>query len=183
MNKKFNFSLSKDKINTVTILVIVMVLLAAVLGVASYFTVKRAVSTSESIKTVKAELEDDKLLITRLKALRSNAEYYQKQREEYDKVIADYDSYNRVDYYIALDEMCRDYNLKVEELTVGDLEPMGNVNMALTTLTVTGQEIDVRSMAKDIVSQLEIARIDDIAMVKGEDGTVTATMKIVNFTK
>ena len=68
-------------------------------------------------------------------------------------------------------------------MNVGQLENQGNVNVAKTTLSVVGDELDVRKMAAAIVSQQCIARIDDIAMAKQEDGTVAATMTIVNFTK
>ena len=59
----------------------------------------------------------------------------------------------------------------------------GNINQATTTIAVVGEEIDVRRMAVEIVSQEQIARIDTIAMAKQQDGTVAASMVIVNFTK
>ena len=79
--------------------------------------------------------------------------------------------------------MCKKYNLKVVDISVGDMVANGLVCEAKTTIAVVGEEVDVRRMAVEIVSQQEIARIDTIAMAKQEDGTVAASMVIVNFTK
>ena len=46
-----------------------------------------------------------------------------------------------------------------------------------------GDEINVKQLAEFIVSQQEIARIDTIAMAEQEDGSVVASLVIVNFTK
>ena len=88
-----------------------------------------------------------------------------------------------MDYYIELDELCKKYNLRIADISVGDMVANGNVNQATTTIAVVGEEIDVRRMAVEIVSQEQIARIDTIAMAKQQDGTVAASMVIVNFTK
>ena len=98
-------------------------------------------------------------------------------------IIADNGTYNPVDYYVEIDELCAKYNLKIVDISVGNMVANGLVFEATTTLAVVGEEIDVRRMAVEIVSQEQIARIDTIAMAKQEDGTVAATMTIVNFTK
>jgi hypothetical protein len=69
------------------------------------------------------------------------------------------------------------------EISVGEMVENGLVHEASTTLAVVGEETNVRKMAVEIVSQEKIARIDTIGMAKQQDGTVAATMVIVNFTK
>lgn len=120
MDKKFNLSSFKGKVDSTVFLVLFLVLLAALLGVASYFTVKTSMETSDKIKSVNEELEDNYVLIGRLRELKKNSDYYLKQKAEYDKVIADAGTYNSVDYYVELDSLCRKYDLKIEEIKVGE---------------------------------------------------------------
>lgn len=183
MNKKLDLSQMKGKVSNVVLISIGMVVLAIVLGVTSWFTIKRSISLSESIDSAQTKLEENRTLIKRLETLKGNSEYYLKQKEEYDKIIADEGTYDPIDYYVELDEMCKKYGLTITELNVGKLNTDNAVKTATTTLAVLGKEADVRRMAAEIVSQPEIARIDDIAMAKNGDGTVVATMTIVNFTK
>ncbi|MGN0539224.1 MAG: hypothetical protein ACI4KI_05150 [Candidatus Fimenecus sp.] len=183
MNKKLDLSLLKEKLNGVALIGIVMVLLVAVMGFASWYTIKTSMETKVKIQNVVSEYNSNKLLVSSLKALKNNSDDYVTQKEKYDSVIAEAGSYSVKGYTVELDEKCAEYNLEITDLNVGNIENQGNVNAAKTTISVVGKEIDVRRFAADIVSQQCIARIDDIAMAKQEDGTVAATMTIVNFTK
>lgn len=182
MNKNFGNPL-KGKINSVTLIVLVIVVLVGVLGTATWFTLKQTFEVSDNIQNVKTDLNNNRILMNRLEELKSNSEYYENQKAEYDKVIADAGTYNEIDYYIELDSICRKFNLIISDIEVGKLEATGNYQSAKTQLTVTGEEIDIRRMAAEIVSQPQIARIDDISMIENGNGTVTATFAIVNFTK
>lgn len=183
MNTKINLSGLKDKVSTVALVVIAMVFLVAVLGVASYFTISEVAQLKETIGSSITKYDENKIFVASLEKLRADSKYYEAQQAEYDKIIADNGTYNVVDYYVELDEMCKKYNLKVVDISVGDMVANGLVCEAKTTIAVVGEEVDVRRMAVEIVSQQEIARIDTIAMAKQEDGTVAASMVIVNFTK
>ena len=77
----------------------------------------------------------------------------------------------KLDYYIELDELCKKYNLRIVDISVGDMVANGNVNQATSVIAVVGEEVDVRRMAVEIVSQEQIARIDTIAMAKQEGVT------------
>lgn len=183
MNTKINLSGLKDKVSTVALVVIAMVILVAVLGVASYFTILEVARLNETIGASVTKYDENKIFVASLEKLKADSKYYEAQQAEYDKVIADNGTYNTVDYYVELDEMCKKYNLQVVDISVGSMVTNGLVNEARTTIAVVGEEVDVRRMAVEIVSQQEIARIDTIAMAKQEDGTVAATMVIMNFTK
>ena len=183
MNTKINLSGLKDKVSSVTLVVIAMVLLVAILGVASYFTIDEVTQLKERIGTSVTKYDENKIFVASLEKLRADSKYYEAQQAEYDKVIADNGTYNVVDYYVEVDELCKKYNLKLIDISVGEMQANGLVNEATTTIAVVGEEVDVRRMAVEIVSQEQIARIDTIAMAKQEDGTVAASMVIVNFTK
>ncbi len=183
MNTKINLSGLKDKVSTVALVVIAMIFLVAVLGVASYFTITEVAQLKETIGASVTKYDENKIFVASLEKLKADSKYYEAQQAEYDKVIADNGTYNPVDYYIELDELCAKYNLKIVDIQVGDMVANELVNEATTTIAVVGEEIDVRKMAVKIVSQEQIARIDTIAMAKQEDGTVAASMVIVNFTK
>lgn len=183
MNTKINLSGLKDKVSSVALVVIAMVVLVVVLGVASYFTISEVANLKESIGSNITRYDENKIFVASLEKLKADSKYYEAQQAEYDKVIAENGSYNTVDYYIELDEMCKKYNLTVVDISVGDMVANGLVNEATTVIAVVGEEVDVRRMAVEIVSQEQIARIDTIAMAKQQDGTVAASMVIVNFTK
>lgn len=184
MNKNISLSQLKGKISTVALISIGMVLLAVILGVSAWFTIKRTIAVSDEIKSAQEEFNNNKSLVANLNKLKSNSDYYIKQKEEYDKVIAEEGSYDSIQYYIELDEMCKNYNLEIVDIQVGGLETTDSgVPSARTTLSVIGDEINIKRMAAEIVSQPQLARIDDISMKKGEDGKVEASMTIVNFTK
>jgi Tfp pilus assembly protein PilO len=183
MNTKINLSGLKDKVSTVALVIIAMVLLVAVLGVASYFTITEVAQLKDTIGSSVTKYDENKIFVASLEKLKADSKYYEAQQAEYDKVIAEAGSYNPVDYYVKVEEMCTRYNLNIVDIQVGDMVPNGLVNEASTTIAVVGKEIDIRKMAVEIVSQEQIARIDTIAMAKQEDGTVAATMVIVNFTK
>ncbi len=183
MNKDIKLSDLKEKVNSTVLVAIAMVLLVVVLGVASYFTIQEVTSLKDTIGKTVIAYNENKNLVASLEKLKSDSEYYAKQQAEYDKVIADNGTYNTVDYYVEIDEICKKYNLQIVDISVGDMVANGNVSEATTALSVVGEEIDVRRMAVEIVSQEQIARIDTIAMAKQQDGTVAASMVIVNFTK
>lgn len=183
MNTKINLSDLKDKVSSVVLLTVAMVLLVIVLGVASFFTIKEVSDLKASIGSSVTKLDENKIFVASLEKLKADSKYYEAQQAEYDKVIADNGSYNPVDYYVEVDELCRKYNLQIVDISVGEMEENGLVHEASTTLAVVGEEINIRRMAVEIVSQERIARIDTIAMAKQQDGTVAATMVIVNFTK
>ncbi|MBR5203457.1 MAG: hypothetical protein IKW45_09350 [Clostridia bacterium] len=183
MNTKINISDLKEKVNSAVLLTVAMVLLVIVLGVASYFTIAEVAELKENIGSSVTTLDENKIFVASLEKLKADSKYYEAQQAEYDKVIAEYGTYNPVDYYVVLDELCRKYDLSIIEISVGEMVENGLVHEASTTLAVVGEEINVRKMAVEIVSQEKIARIDTIAMAKQQDGTVAATMVIVNFTK
>lgn len=183
MNKDIKLSDLKEKVNSTVLVAIAMVLLVVVLGVASYFTIQEVTSLKDTIGKTVIAYNENKKLVASLEKLKADSEYYAKQQAEYDKVIADNGTYNTVDYYVEIDEICKKYNLKIVDISVGDMVVNGNVSEATTALSVVGEEIDVRRMAVEIISQEQIARIDTIAMAKQQDGTVAASMVIVNFTK
>ena len=183
MNIDINLSQIKDKINANVIITIVLFALAVVLGYTCWLTFEQGEELQNSVYSSVEQYENNRMLLKNLKNLQANSDYYLAQKEKYDEVIAEADSYNSVDYYVELTELCEKYELTVQELTVGEMVPMGNVKSATTTLAVTGSEIDIKQMAEYIVSQQEIARIDSIAMTEQADGTVVAALQIVNFTK
>lgn len=183
MNTKISLSALKDKVSTVVLVVIAMVFLVIVLGIASYFTISEVTKLNDTINASVTKYDENKIFVASLEKLKADSKYYEAQQAEYDKVIAENGSYNPVDYYVELDELCQKYNLQIVDISVGDMIANGLVFEATTTLAVVGEEVDVRRMAVEIISQEQIARIDTIAMAKQEDGTVAATMTIVNFTK
>lgn len=183
MNTKISLSGLKDKVSTVALVVIAMVFLVAILGVASYLTISEVAQLKDTIGASVTSYDENKIFVASLEKLKADSKYYEAQQAEYDKVIADNGTYSTVDYYVEIDELCRKYNLKVVDISVGEMVPNALVNEATTTVSVVGEEVDVRRMAVEIVSQEQIARIDTIAMAKQEDGTVAASMVIVNFTK
>ncbi len=183
MNKNINLSQLKDKINGNVVITIVLVVLAAVLAYTCYYTFQEGIQLQDSIYANVQDYNNNKTLLKNLKNLQANSEYYLAQKEKYDEVIAENGTYNTVDYYVELTELCEAYELTIQEISVGDMAPNGNVNEATTTITVTGSELNVKRMAEHIVSQKEIARIDNIAMTQQDDGTVITAMTIVNFTK
>lgn len=183
MNMNINLSQLKDKINGNVIITIILVLLAAVLGYAGWYTFQEGVDLEASVAKQITAYNDNRALLKNLKNLQANSEYYLAQKEKYDAVIADEGTYNRVDYYVELVELCEEYELKVTEIEVGELTASGVVNEATATVTVIGDEINVKGMVKHITSQEQIARVDSISMAEQEDGTVMAILTIVNFTK
>ncbi len=183
MNTNIKLSDLKEKINTTVLVAIAMIFLVIILAVASYFTVQEVTQLKESIGASTTALRENKILVSSLEKLKADAKYYEAQQEKYDEVIADNGTYNSIDYYIEIDELCKKYDLRIVDISVGDMASNGNVNQATTTIAVVGEEINVRKMAVEIVSQEQIARVDTIAMAKQQDGTVAASMVIVNFTK
>lgn len=183
MDLKFSLSQLKGKISSATLIVIVLIIFVILFGVAGWFTIQENISYKELIQSKISEYNDSKILVSRLKELKANSEYYIKQGEKYDEVIADADTYNPVDYYVEIDELCREFNLKIDEISVGELVPDTLTKSAKTTLVVTGEEVNVRRFASYIVSQKELARIDSVSMTEQDDGTVIAALEIVNFTK
>lgn len=183
MNLNINLSQIKDKINANVVITIVLVLLAAALGYAGWLTFDQGVRLEANVASKITEYNENRNLLKNLKDLQANSAYYAAQKEKYDEVIADADTYNTVDYYVELTEICEKYDLKVQEITIGEMLPAGNVKAATSTIAVSGDEINVKQMAEYIVTQKEIARIDSIVMTEQEDGSVAACLAIVNFTK
>ena len=183
MNTNINLSQIKEKVNGNVIITIVLILLAVVLGYVCWLTFDEGVKLEADVSKHITEYNDNRNLLKSLKNLQANSDYYAAQKEKYDDVIADADTYNTVDYYVELTELCEKYELTIKEITIGELVPTGSVKSATSTIAVEGDEINVKQMAKFIVSQQEIARIDTIAMAEQEDGSVVASLVIVNFTK
>lgn len=183
MNKNINLSQLKEKINGNVIIIAALVVLAVVLGYVCWLTFDNNVDLEARISTEIATYNQNRNLLRNLKNLKANSEYYIEQKDKYDEVIAEAGTYNTVDYYVELSELCDRFGLTIDEINIGEMIPMGNVQSATTTLVVIGDEIDVKVMAEYIVSQSEIARIDSIAMTEQSDGTVVASLTIVNFTK
>lgn len=183
MNMNINLSQLKDKVNGNVVIIVILILLAAMLGYAGWYTFQEGVELEASVAKQITVYNDNRALLKNLKNLQANSNYYLAQKAEYDSVIADEGTYNRVDYYVELVETCEEYDLKVVEIEVGELTANGIVNEANATVTVVGDEINVKGMIKKITSQQEIARVDAVSMAEQEDGTVVAILTIVNFTK
>ncbi len=183
MNTNINLSQIKEKINGNVIITIILILLAFVLGYTCWYTFEEGEELQNNIYASVEEYEDNRTLLKNLKNLQANSNYYTAQKEKYDEVIADAGTYNTVDYYVELTELCEKYELTIKEITIGEMVPAGNVKSATTTLAVEGDEINVKQMSEFIVSQKQIARIDSIAMIEQADGSVLASLVIVNFTK
>lgn len=183
MNMNINLSQIKEKISTNVIITIVLILLAGVLGYVSWLTFQDGVALEAKVSEQITVYNGNRNLLRNLKDLQANSSYYLAQKEKYDEVIADADTYNTVDYYVELTELCEKYELKVIELNIGELVPSGVVNSATTTVAVSGEEINVKQMIEYIVTQEKIARVDSIAMTEQADGSVVASFVIVNFTK
>lgn len=182
---KFNFNLAslKEKTNGVVVVVVLVLIMLGILGVGIWYTVGSIEETQTKIQDAKASYETNVLLLQNLKKLQSNSKYYLAQKEKYDEVIAENGSYTVNGYYAKIDRLCTKHNLVIEEIEVGKMEPAENVNMAKTTLTVNGTESGVRNMVQELISQKEIARVDSLALTQADEGNVSATMTIVNFTK
>ena len=183
MNTNIDLSKLKENINGNVIITAILIILAVVLGYVCWLTFEDGVALEARVSSEIVEYNQNRNLLRSLKDLKANSNYYIAQKEKYDEVIADNGTYNYVDYYVELSELCDRYGLTIKDITVGDMAPSGSVNSASTTLTVIGDEIDIKQMAEYIISQQEIARIDSIAMTQQSDGTVVASLVIVNFTK
>lgn len=180
MNKKIN--LSSIKVNDSVLVAVAMVVLAAILGVAIYFTYKSTVTAKDtvntSIKTATANIEH----IKRLEAIKADKDKYVNQVSKYNEVIADEGTYTRLGKQAELENMLDKYSL-IGEVEAGALTPFASVQMAESTVSVSGKESDVKSMCQEILSEKYIVRIDSFAMADNGDGTVTAAFTVVNFTK
>lgn len=183
MNTNINLSQLKEKVNGNVVITAILIVLAIVLGYVCWLTFEDGVSLEARVSSEIVEYNQNRNLLKSLKDLKANSDYYVAQKEKYDEVIADNNTYNSVDYYVELSELCDRFGLTINEIVVGEMIPTGTVNSATTTLVVVGDEIDIKQMAEHIVSQQEIARIDSIAMTQQADGAVIASLVIVNFTK
>lgn len=183
MNTNINLSQIKEKINGNVVITVILVLLAVVLGYVCWLTFEEGVDLEAKVSSHITGYNDNRNLLKSLKNLQANSDYYAAQKEKYDEVIADADTYNTIDYYVELTELCERYELTVKEITIGEMLPTGSVKSATSTLAVEGDEINVKQMAEFIISQKQIARIDTIAMTEQADGSVLASLVIVNFTK
>ncbi len=181
MNKKIDLSSLKG--NDSIIVAILMVLLMIILCVAGWFTFQKTIVLKEELDTSVNAYSERISLLTSLRALRDNSEYYEAQKAKYDEVIKDNGTYSVIGYTLDIDDLCREYDLTIQELDVGGMATEGTVNAARTKITLVGKESNVKKFCAYVVSQKEIARIDDFTMVTNGDDTVTASMTIVNFTK
>ena len=183
MNTNIDLSQLKEKVNGNVVITAILIILAIVLGYVCWLTFEEGVALEARVSSEIVQYNQNRNLLKSLKDLKANSNYYVAQKEKYDEVIADNNTYNSVDYYVELSELCDRFGLTIKEITVGEMSAVGSVNLASTTLIVIGDEIDIKQMAEHIVSQQEIARIDSIAMTQQADGTVIASLVIVNFTK
>ena len=183
MNTNIDLSQLKEKVNGNVVITAILIILAIVLGYVCWLTFEEGVALEARVSSEIVQYNQNRNLLKSLKDLKANSDYYVAQKEKYDEVIADNNTYNSVDYYVELSELCDRFGLTIKEITVGEMSAVGSVNLASTTLIVIGDEIDIKQMAEHIVSQQEIARIDSIAMTQQADGTVIASLVIVNFTK
>lgn len=180
MNKKIN--LSSIKANDSVIVAVVMVILAAVLGVAIYFTYKSTVTTKDSINTSIKTATSNIEHIKQLEAIKADKDKYISQVGKYDEVIAASGTYTRLGKQAELENLLEKYSLK-GEVQAGTLAPYASVQMAESTVSVSGKESDVKAMCQEILSEKYIVRIDSFAIADNGDGTVTAAFTVVNFTK
>ncbi len=180
MNKKIN--LSSIKANDSILVAIAMVLLAAILGTAIYFTFKLTVSEQNSIDTAIKTAADNIEHIKELEAIKADKDKYNIKVSQYDEVIAGANTYTRLGKQAELENMLEKYNL-TGEVQAGTLSGYASVQMAESTVSVVGKESDVKAMCQEILSVDYIVRIDSFAMADNGDGTVTAAFTVVNFTK
>lgn len=183
MNMNIDLSQLKEKINGNVLITIILVVLAIALGYAGWVTFQEGVDLEASVAKHITSYNESRALLKDLKDLQANSEYYIAQKEKYDAVIAEADSYNEVDYYVELVETCETFELDVLEIEVGKAIANKTVQEATSTVTVVGDEINIKNMVKHITSQEQIARVDAISMAEQEDGTVVAILTVVNFTK
>lgn len=180
MNKKIN--LSSIKANDSILVAIAMVLLAAILGVAIYFTLKLTMSEQKSIDTAIQTVTSNIEHVKELEAIKADKEKYSIKVSQYNEVIADANTYTRLGKQAELENMLEKYNL-TGEVQAGTLSMYASVQMAESTVSVVGKESDVKAMCQEILSVDYIVRIDSFAMADNGDGTVTAAFTVVNFTK
>lgn len=180
MNKKLD--LSSIKIHDSILITIAMVFLAIILGVAAWFTFQQGESVKNSMATKFETANSLKDKISELEGIKANQARYQKEFKQYDEVIAENGTYDKLYYQMDLEDLLKKYSL-TGTAVAGDLEAFGSVQMAKSTVEVVGKESDVKLMCKEIVSSKNIVRVDDFAMADNGDGTVTAAFSIVNFTK
>ncbi|MCR4595125.1 MAG: hypothetical protein K5761_08735 [Clostridiales bacterium] len=181
MNKKIDLSSLKG--NDSIVVAVLMVILMIILCLAGWFTIQRASNVQTEVDGSIEKFNQNIALLTNLRTLRDNSSYYEAQKAKYDEVIAENGSYSAKEYSMDLDDLCRKYDLEIQEWEVGEMSPSASVNSAKTTITVVGKESNVEKLCTYIVTQKEIARIDDYSIVANDDGTVIAMLTIVNFTK
>ena len=181
MNKKIDLSSLKG--NDSIVVAVLMVVLMVVLCLAGWFTIQRSTTVKDEVEASIETYDSNILLLTSLRNLRDNSSYYEAQKAKYDEIIKDNGTYDVIGYNLDIDDLCREYDLTIQELEVGAMSPEGPVNAARTKITFVGSEANVKKFCTYIVSQKEIARIDDFSMITNGDETVTAMLTIVNFTK
>lgn len=180
MNKKID--LSTIKANDSILVAVTMIILAAILGVAIYFTSQSTVTAKQSLDTAIKTATDNIGHIKELEAIKANKAKYNAQVSRYNAVIADAGTYTILGKQAELEEMLDKYSLK-GEVKAGELSPYASVKMAESTVSVVGKESDIKAMCTEILSKEYIVRIDSFSIADNGDGTVTSEFTVVDFTK
>ena len=183
MAAKLNTSSLKEKINGVTLISVAMVLLVIILGVAMWLTIKDCNAKELAINTTITEYNNNKVQLGTFKAIAKDFDQFQKIQAAIDKKIAPISEYNSKEYKIKMYEMCEEYNLEITGIQAGEMVPMGTVYTADTTLSVVGDELNVRKMIKELISNEQVTKVDGITIEYLGDGNVTATFIITNIAK
>lgn len=183
MAAKLDKSSLKGKLNGVALIGIAMILLVVILGVAMWLTIKDCKSTDAAIKSTITTYNNSKLQLGTYKAIAKDYEQFQTIQAEIDDKIGKYDEYNTKEYKLKMYEMCEDYNLELTGIFVGDMSAVGAVYMADTTVSVVGDELNVRKMIKELISSEQVTKVDEITIEYLGDGTVSATFVVTNIAK
>ena len=72
MNTNIKISDLKDKVSSVVVLAVAMVILVVVLGVASYFTIQQVAELKTSISSSSTQFGENKLLVASLEKLKAD---------------------------------------------------------------------------------------------------------------
>jgi hypothetical protein len=183
MALKLDKSSLKEKLNGVTLVGLAMVLLVIILGVAMWLTIKDCQAKEASINSTITTYNTNKLQLGTLKAIAKDFDQFQKIQEEIDKKIAKKEDYSAKAYKIKMYEMCEDYNLEVAGVYAEEMSAVGSVYMANTTVSVVGNELNVRKMIKELISSEQVTKVDEITIEYLGSGQVSASFVVTNIAK
>lgn len=183
MALKLDKSSLKGKPNGVTLISVAMILLVLILGVAMWLTIKDCKEKEAAIGSTITTYNNSKLQLGTYKAIAKDYDQFQKIQAEINEKIGTYDEYNTKEYKMKMYEMCKEYNLELTGIFVEDMSAVGAVYMADTTVSVVGDELNVRKMIKELISSKQVTKVDEITIEYLGSGQVSATFVVTNIAK